>query len=48
VGEYPAVIVNNFENQFLSALLGEQPLNQAMLRAQNNADQQIKYLTVLG
>ncbi|MCM2405764.1 ABC transporter substrate-binding protein [Anabaena sp. CCAP 1446/1C] len=44
VGEYPAAIVNNFDNQFLSALLGEQPLNQAMLRAQNNANQQIKMM----
>jgi multiple sugar transport system substrate-binding protein len=44
VGKYPAAIVNNFDNQFLSALLGEQPLNQAMLRAENNANQQIKMM----
>jgi multiple sugar transport system substrate-binding protein len=44
VGKYPAAIVNNFDNQFLSALLGEQPLNQAMLKAQNNANQQIKMM----
>lgn len=44
VGEYPAAIVNNFDNQFISALLGEQSLNQAMLRAQNNANQQIKMM----
>ncbi len=42
VGKYPAAIVNNFENQFVSALLGQQPLNQAMVRAQNAANQQIK------
>ncbi|WP_339327923.1 ABC transporter substrate-binding protein [Anabaena lutea] len=44
VGKYPAAIVNNFDNQFISALLGEQPLNQAMLKAQNNANQQIKMM----
>jgi multiple sugar transport system substrate-binding protein len=44
VGKYPAAIANNFDNQFISALLGEQPLNQAMLRAQNNANQQIKMM----
>ncbi len=42
VGKYPAVIVNNFENQFVSALLGQQPLKQAMVRAQNAANQQIR------
>ncbi|MBH8560879.1 ABC transporter substrate-binding protein [Nostoc sp. CENA67] len=42
VGDYPAAIVNNFDNQFVSALLGQQPLKQAMLRAQNAANQQIK------
>nr|MDZ8041946.1 ABC transporter substrate-binding protein [Nostoc sp. CreGUA01] len=42
VGKYPAAIVNNFENQFVSALLGQQPLNQAMVRAQNAANQQIR------
>jgi multiple sugar transport system substrate-binding protein len=36
--------VNNFDNQFLSALLGEQSLKQAMLRAENNANQQIKMM----
>ncbi|MBD2694747.1 extracellular solute-binding protein [Anabaena catenula] len=44
VGKYPAAIVNNFDNQFISALLGEQSLNQAMLRAQNAANQQIKMM----
>jgi multiple sugar transport system substrate-binding protein len=42
VGKYPGAIVNNFDNQFISALLGEQPLKQAMLNAQNAANQQIK------
>lgn len=44
VGEYPAAIVNNFDNQFISALLGQQPLKQAMVRAENAANQQIKAL----
>jgi multiple sugar transport system substrate-binding protein len=42
VGKYPAAIVNNFDNQFVSALLGQQPLKQAMLRAQNEANKQIR------
>ncbi|QKQ77928.1 ABC transporter substrate-binding protein [Nostoc sp. TCL240-02] len=42
VGKYPGAIVNNFENQFVSALLGQQPLKQAMVRAENEANQQIK------
>jgi multiple sugar transport system substrate-binding protein len=44
IGKYPAAIMNNFDNQFISALLGQQPLNQAMLRAQNAANQQIKVM----
>jgi multiple sugar transport system substrate-binding protein len=44
IGKYPAAIMNNFDNQFVSALLGQQPLNQAMLRAQNAANQQIKVM----
>ncbi|HYW20854.1 MAG TPA: hypothetical protein VE956_16430 [Nodularia sp. (in: cyanobacteria)] len=35
-------IANNFDNQFISALLGQQSLNSAMLRAQNAANQQIR------
>ncbi|MBD2678416.1 MULTISPECIES: ABC transporter substrate-binding protein [Nostoc] len=42
VGKYPAAIVNNFENQFVSALLGQQPLKQAMVQAEKSANQQIK------
>ncbi|MEH1864399.1 MAG: ABC transporter substrate-binding protein [Nostoc sp.] len=42
VGKYPGAIVNNFDNQFVSALLGQQPLKQAMMKAQNEANQQIR------
>lgn len=41
-GKYPAAILNNFDNQFLSAMLGQQPLKQAMSRAQADANRQIK------
>jgi multiple sugar transport system substrate-binding protein len=44
VGKYPAAIMNNFDNQFISALLGEQPLFQAMQRAQTQANQLIQAL----
>jgi len=44
VGKYPAAIMNNFDNQFVSALLGQQPLQQAMLRAQNAANEQIQVM----
>jgi multiple sugar transport system substrate-binding protein len=42
LGKYPAAIINNFDNQFISVLLGQQPLKQAMLKAQNAANQQIQ------
>jgi multiple sugar transport system substrate-binding protein len=42
VGQFPSAIVNNFNNQYLSALLGQQPLPNAMIRAQESANQQIK------
>jgi multiple sugar transport system substrate-binding protein len=42
VGQFPTAIMNNFNNQYLSALLGQQPLPDAMVRAQENANQQIK------
>lgn len=42
LGEYPAPIMTSFNNQFLSALLGEQPLATALQRAQDNANRQIK------
>jgi multiple sugar transport system substrate-binding protein len=41
LGRYPTPILNSFNNQFLSALLGEQPLSIAMKRAQDNANAQI-------
>jgi multiple sugar transport system substrate-binding protein len=44
VGKFPAAIMNNFDNQFISAMLGEQTLLQAMERAQNQANQLIKAL----
>jgi multiple sugar transport system substrate-binding protein len=42
VGKYSSAIVNNFDNQFVSALLGQQSLKQAMMKAQNEANKQIK------
>jgi multiple sugar transport system substrate-binding protein len=42
VGKYPAVIVNSFNNQFMSAMLGEQPLAAAMQQAQQSANAQIR------
>ncbi|TBR59058.1 ABC transporter substrate-binding protein [Westiellopsis prolifica IICB1] len=41
-GKYPAAIMNNFDNQFISALLGQQPLQQAMQRAQTQANKLIR------
>jgi len=41
-GKYPAAIMNNFDNQFISAMLGQQPLQQAMLQGQSEANKQIK------
>ncbi len=41
-GKYPAAIMNNFDNQFISALLGQQPLEQAMQRAQTQANKLIR------
>lgn len=42
LGIYPGAIADNFDNQFISALLGQQSLKSAMLRAQNAANQQIR------
>ncbi|MFO5470147.1 ABC transporter substrate-binding protein [Anabaena sp. AL09] len=42
LGKNPAAIINNFDNQFISVLLGQQPLKQAMLKAQDAANKQIK------
>ncbi len=41
-GKHPAAIMNNFDNQFVSALLGQQPLKQAMQRAQAEANKLIQ------
>lgn len=41
IGTYPSAIMNHFNNQFLSVMLGEQSLPTAMLRAQDNANRQI-------
>jgi multiple sugar transport system substrate-binding protein len=37
-----SIVANNFNNQMLSTMLGEQPLKQAMIRAQENANRQIR------
>ena len=42
VGENLPIILNNFNNQFISAMLGEQPLADAMKKAQETANQEIK------
>ncbi|MBE9216966.1 ABC transporter substrate-binding protein [Plectonema cf. radiosum LEGE 06105] len=42
IGKYPILIINNFENQFTSAILGQQTLEQAMKKAQIQANKQIK------
>jgi multiple sugar transport system substrate-binding protein len=42
IGNYPAAIVNNFNNQYLSALLGQQDLQEAIVKAQASANQQIR------
>jgi multiple sugar transport system substrate-binding protein len=42
IGEHATAIMNHFNNQFLSALLGEQPLSHAMQQAQESANRQIK------
>lgn len=42
IGKYPTAVSNAFNNQFLSALLGQQPLKQALERAQQTANSQIQ------
>ncbi|MBF2016108.1 MAG: ABC transporter substrate-binding protein [Rivularia sp. T60_A2020_040] len=42
IGKYPTIIINNFENQFTSAILGQQTLEKAMKKAQIQANKQIK------
>ncbi|GAB1542194.1 hypothetical protein NUACC21_48680 [Scytonema sp. NUACC21] len=46
IGKYPAPIMNNFDNQFVSALLGQQPLQQAMQRAQEQANQLVQAIAM--
>ena len=41
-GQYPGAISNSFNNQYLSSLLGQQPLQPALLQAQDTANRQIK------
>jgi multiple sugar transport system substrate-binding protein len=40
-GEILPTILTNFDNQFISALLGQQPLSQAMKKAQDTANREI-------
>lgn len=42
VGQYPAAVMNHFNNQLISVLLGERPLQIAMQQAQDDANQQIR------
>ena len=41
-GEHLPLIVNNFNNQFVSAIIGEQTLESAMKKAQETANKEIK------
>ncbi len=41
-GEYLPLILNNFNNQFVSAIIGEQSLEDAMKKAQDTANKEIK------
>jgi multiple sugar transport system substrate-binding protein len=41
-GEYLPLILNNFNNQFVSAMIGEQSLEKAMQKAQATANKEIK------
>ena len=40
-GEHLPLIVNNFNNQFVSAIIGEQTLESAMRKAQKTANKEI-------
>jgi multiple sugar transport system substrate-binding protein len=42
IGKYPSTVMNSFNNQFLSAMLGQQPLRQALERAEQEANAQIR------
>jgi multiple sugar transport system substrate-binding protein len=41
-GDNLPIIMNNFNNQFISALLGQQSLSNAMRKAQDTANKEIK------
>ncbi|MBE9169227.1 ABC transporter substrate-binding protein [Pleurocapsales cyanobacterium LEGE 06147] len=41
-GKNLSIVATNFNNQLLSTMLGEQPLKQAMVRAQESANRQIR------
>jgi multiple sugar transport system substrate-binding protein len=42
IGQYPAAVMNSFNNQFVSAMLGQKTLKEAMTQAQESANRQIK------
>jgi multiple sugar transport system substrate-binding protein len=42
IGQYPTVIANSFNNQYIGTLLGQKPLQKAMIQAQESANRQIK------
>jgi multiple sugar transport system substrate-binding protein len=42
IGQYPAAIMNSFNNQFVSTMLGQKPLKEAMTQAQESANRQIR------
>ena len=41
-GKNLPIILNNFNNQFISAMIGEQPLSAAMTKAQETANKEIR------
>ena len=41
-GENLPIILNNFNNQFISAMIGEQSLSAAMTKAQETANKEIR------
>jgi multiple sugar transport system substrate-binding protein len=45
LGQYPDIIINNFNKQFQSVMSGEQPLAQAMDKAEKDANQQINKIS---
>lgn len=41
-GDNLPIVANNFNNQFISAILGQQPLSEAMKKAQDTANKEIE------